>query len=155
MRNKGLLAGGALAGMFALAAGLVAHWEGYEPNPYRDVIGTLTVCYGHTGDVQDRTYSRAECNDLLHSDLAKADAAVRRCMPEIPAPQIEAALVSAAYNLGPQVVCGSTIQRRARNGDWRGVCDGLLAWHFAGGQPLQGLKNRRAAERALCVEGVP
>lgn len=155
MRNKSLIAGGALAGMLALAAGVVSHWEGYEPDPYRDVVGTLTVCYGHTGGVQDRTYTQAECDDLLHRDLAKADAAVRRCMPPIPAPQIEAALVSAAYNLGPQVVCGSAIQRRALDGNWHGVCDGLLAWHFAAGRALQGLENRRAAERALCLQGVP
>ena len=62
--------------------------------------------------------------------------------------------MDAAYNIGPRVVCGSTIQKRALAGDWSGVCDGLLAWRYAGGKVSPGLLNRRVAERNLCMEGV-
>lgn len=145
------LGGSALA--LVLATGLVTAWEGYRPTPYHDVTGILTACYGHTGGVQDRTYTKAECDALMQGDLAEADATVRRCIP-VTSPQIEAALVDATYNIGPRVVCGSTIQRRARAGDWRGVCDGLLAWRYAGGKVSPGLLNRRSAERNLCLEGL-
>jgi lysozyme len=140
--------------VLALAGALVTHWEGFRADPYKDVTGVLTACYGHTLGVQDRTYTRAECNALMQGDLADADAIVRRCIPQPIPPQIEAALVDAAYNIGPRVVCGSTIQRRARAGDWSGVCDGLLAWRYAGGKVSPGLLNRRVAERNLCMEGV-
>ena len=144
---------GGVAAVLALAAGIVAHFEGLRHDPYKDVIGVLTVCYGHTHGVEDRTYTQAECDALMQGDLAQADAAVRRCIPEAPGP-VEAALVSATYNIGPRVVCGSTIQKRAQAGDWKGVCDGLLAWKYAGGKVSPGLLNRRSAERDLCLQGV-
>lgn len=142
------------AGVIVLAAGLVGASEGYSPQPYRDVTQVLTVCYGHTGGVQERTYTKAECDALMQGDLTDADAIVRRCIPgPIPGP-IEAALVDAAYNIGPRVVCGSSIQRHARAGDWKSVCNGLPAWRYAGGKVSAGLLNRRMAERKLCLEGV-
>lgn len=141
------------AGVLALAAGLVTAWEGYRPTPYQDVIGVLTVCYGHAGATPGKTYTKAECDALMQGDLAQADATVRKCIPPT-APQIEAALVDATYNIGPRVVCGSTIHRRALAGDWKGVCDGLLAWKYAGGKISQGLLNRRNAERDLCLQGI-
>lgn len=142
------------AGVLALAASLVVAWEGYRPQPYQDVIGVLTVCYGHSHATPGKTYSRAECDALMQGDLAEADAMVQRCIPQPIPPQIEAALVDATYNIGPRVVCGSSIQRKARAGDWRGVCDGLLAWKYSGGRVVQGLLNRRKAERNLCLEGL-
>ncbi len=145
------IGGSALA--LVLATGLVTAWEGYRPTPYRDVTGILTACYGHTGGVQDKTYTKAECDALMQGDLAEADATVRRCIP-FTAPPIEAALVDATYNIGPRVVCGSSIQRHAKAGDWKGVCDGLPAWRYAGGKVSPGLLNRRMAERKLCLEGL-
>ena|SRR5690348_3703542 len=146
------IGGSALA--LVLATGLVTAWEGYRPTPYRDVTGILTACYGHTGGVQHKTYTKAECDALMQGDLAEADATVRSCIPgPMPGP-VEAALVDATYNIGPRVVCGSTIQKRAQAGNWKGVCDGLLAWRYAGGKVSQGLLNRREAERKLCLEGV-
>ncbi|WP_161802144.1 lysozyme, partial [Stenotrophomonas maltophilia] len=66
------IAGGMLATMLALLLGLVQPFEGYSAQPYRDVVGKLTVCYGHTANVEQRTYTRAECERLLQSDLGVA-----------------------------------------------------------------------------------
>lgn len=140
--------------VLALAGALVTHWEGLRAQPYADVTGVLTVCYGHAHAVSQRTYTKAECDALMQGDLAEADGYVRACIPQPIAPQIEAALTDAAYNIGPRVVCGSSIQRHARAGDWKGVCDGLLAWRYAGGKVSPGLLNRRSAERNLCLEGL-
>lgn len=134
----------------ALAAGLVTIYEGYRSEPYRDVIGVLTVCYGHTGGVEDREYTPAECERLMHEDLREAHAAVKRCIGVSMTPGQEAALTDAAYNIGPAVVCGSTLQRLALAGDWPGACAQLSRWVYAGGRELPGLVKRRAAERALC-----
>jgi lysozyme len=141
-----------LAGVLALAAPLIAKWEGVRYSPYRDAVGVLTVCYGHTGAdiVPTKRYTADECKALLDADMAEADAAVRRCIPVPMLRHVEAALVSATFNLGPQVVCGSTLQRKALANDWPGACSELSRWNKAGGRVFNGLTLRRADERKLC-----
>jgi len=138
--------------VIALAASIAAYWEGYIPSTYADPIGIPTICYGHTGpDVVDgRTATRAECDALLREDIAAAYAVVQRCIRVTMKDHQAASLTSATFNLGPQVVCGSTLQRMANAGDWTGACAQLDRWVYAGGQKLRGLIRRRAAERALC-----
>lgn len=147
--GKGPVIGTAAAAVLALAALVVAPWEGRELQPYRDIVGVWTVCYGHTGTVQQRTYTPAECDSMLRSDLGVAYGFVQRCIPGANVNQA-AALTSAAFNIGPKVVCGSTLQRKAIAGDWRGACAQLDRWVLAGGRKVRGLIRRRAAERELC-----
>lgn len=63
---------GAAAGVLALAAGLVAHFEGLRLHTYADVLDVPTVCYGHTGP--DVTFGDSktpeECRQLLEQDVA-------------------------------------------------------------------------------------
>ena len=40
--------GGAVAVALALAATAVAQFEGKSNDPYRDIVGVATVCYGET-----------------------------------------------------------------------------------------------------------
>lgn len=154
--SKARIAAGGLAAVLAIAAPLVMRWEGVRYTPYRDSVGVLTVCYGHTGPdiVPGRAYSKAECDALLDEDMAEADAEVRRCLPMPMLLHIEAALTDAAFNLGPRVVCGSTLQRKALANDWPGACAELDRWNKAGGREFRGLTLRRADDRALC-EGRP
>jgi len=57
-------------------------------------------------------------------------------------------LQDAVYNIGPAVVCGSTLQRKANAGE--PFCDELLRWDRADGKVLPGLVKRRQDEAALC-----
>lgn len=149
--SAGKLAAGAAVSVLALAAAFVKPWEGRSHEPYEDIVGVLTVCDGHTGaDIQPRVYSDAECDELLGADLAKAHSAVKRCIRVPMTINQEAALTSAAYNAGQAIVCGSTLARLANAGDWPGACAQLDRWVYAGGQRVNGLVRRRAAERALC-----
>ncbi len=151
--SKAKLATAAVAAaVLALSAPLVAKWEGIRYEPYRDAVGVLTVCYGHTGAdiVQGKRYTKAECDQLLAADMAIANAAVNRCLSMPKLVHVEAALTSAAFNLGPQVVCGSALQRKALANDWPAACAELDRWKNAGGRELRGLVLRRADERALC-----
>lgn len=154
---KGRTAAIGAAAALAIAAPLVAMWEGRSLSVYPDIVGVPTVCYGHTGpDVEvgqaDRT--PAECDRLLRGDLSAAYGHVRRCIPrQLPA-HVDAALVSFVFNVGPSGVCGSTLQKRMLAGDLRGGCAQLLRWVYAGGQYVPGLANRRRAEYRVCMEGL-
>lgn len=147
--------GGISAAVLALAGALIVKWEGVRYEPYKDSVGVYTVCYGHTGpDVKPgRTYTKEGCQDLLTQDMAEANADVKRCIPVPLLPQIEAALTSAAFNVGSRVVCGSMLQEKALANNWPGACAELDRWKFAGGRVLRGLELRRADERQLCETG--
>lgn len=143
-----------LSAVLAIAVPLVSRWEGREHVPYRDLVGVLTVCDGHTGpDIEMRRYTDAECDKLLAEDLAEAQAIVHRCIKRPLQPNVEAAFVSAAFNIGPKVMCGSTLQRKANAGDVMGACAELSRWDNAGGKRVRGLTRRRAEERAICEGG--
>ncbi len=149
MKIKGAIGGG-LAVILAAAVAFIAPWEGKISQPYFDAVGVLTVCYGHTGEIQSRRYTDAECVAMLRSDIGIAYAAVDRCITSEATHGQAVALTSAAFNIGPKVVCGSTLQRKANARDWPGACAELDKWVFAKGRKLKGLVRRRAAERALC-----
>jgi len=142
----------AVLGAGAWAAALIMKWEGLRHAPYRDAVGVLTVCYGHTGQdiIEGKRYTQAECAALLEADMAIARSHVNRCLPMPKPAHIEAALTSATFNIGPRVVCGSTLQRKARANDWPGACAELERWKYAHGRELRGLVLRRTDERALC-----
>lgn len=144
-----LIAATMAATVLALAATFIAPWEGRELKPYRDIVGVWTVCYGHTGHVEHRRYTEAECKALLRTDAGVAYSHVRRCIKN-PNVNQAAALTSATFNAGPRVVCGSTLQRLANSGQWPQACAQLDRWVYAGGRKVNGLVRRRAAERRLC-----
>lgn len=138
----------------AIVTAFVAQHEGLRLWAYRDPVGVLTACYGHTGpDVQPgQTYTREQCRALLEQDLARhaqALACIRRPLTD----GQKAAFVSFAYNVGPQAFCGSSLVRKANAGDMAGACAELDKWVYAKGQRLPGLVKRRAAERAMCEGG--
>ena len=145
------------AGVLALCIPVVTYFEGYIPYTFADPISVPTACFGHTGPdvLPNKHWTRGECDELLHGDLAIANAHVNRCIPGPKTLWQEAALTSATFNAGPVIVCGSTLQRKANAGDWAGACAELSRWTYAHGVQLRGLVKRRAAERALCESHGP
>jgi lysozyme len=145
---------GISAAVALIVGGLVAKYEpaSNQNKPYWDPWGKVwTVCEGHTGGVdQSRIYSDAECKAFKDADIAVANAQVKRCIPVPLLVQIEAALTDAAYNIGPKVVCGSTLQRKAMENNWPEACAQLDRWKMAGGRVLRGLTRRRSDDRAVC-----
>ena len=143
-----------VAAVLAIAAPLIAHWEGVRYLPYPDPAtggAPWTVCYGSTKNVvPGRAYTQAECDQRLRDDMAEADAVVRKCIPVPMLRHVEGALVSAVFNIGPSVVCGSTLQKLALANDWPGACAQLSRWDKAAGRQMRGLTLRRADERKLC-----
>ena len=140
------------AATLVCATGLIATWEGMRTKAYPDIVGVWTICNGYThgvkpGDVK----TPVQCEGLLHSEIAKVDAALTRC--GIPEDDIgpRAAAISLAYNVGYPAVCRSTFARMLRAGDIPGACNQLKRWAYAKGKWQKGLANRREAERKVCL----
>ena len=135
----------------ALAVSAVAFYEGTVQRTYRDPIGIITACTGHTGPELEmgQTFTREQCDDMLAKDLLQHAAALD-CIRTPMADGQKAAFLSFAFNVGNGAFCGSTLARKANAGDMRGACAELSRWTLAGGRELPGLVKRRAAERQLC-----
>jgi len=143
----------------ALACTMATAHEGIKFTPYYDPPGILTVCRGHTGDVQNRRYSLQECDALMDADMKKAINAVERCQPGLPV-EVLAAFGDTTYNAGPKIACDtthSTAARMLKAGDLKGACNQLPRWNkaiVAGvAVELPGLTKRRAEAQQLCLKG--
>lgn len=160
-RWQKLAASGACAA--AIAGAMTVDWEGRVYLAHFDRYANIwDICSGHTKGVKPGDVAtEAQCDAYLKEDQADATAAVDRCIhAPLNEPQ-RAAFIVAAFNLGPAVVCGSTLQKRANAGDITGAClqltdaldkhGNVIGWTYAGGQAVQGLRNRRTDERNLCL----
>lgn len=144
----------------AIATAIAIPAEGLRQFAYYDPPGVLTVCYGHTGDVQkSKEYALEECRNLLTEDMREAIDAVDRCQPGLPE-NVLAAFGDAAFNLGPKIACdksASTAAQLLSAKQYTSACQQLPRWNKArvGGQvvELPGLTKRRAKEMAVCLEG--
>lgn len=145
------------AAAVAIVVPTVQAWEGYEPVPYRDVVGIYTVCWGDTKNVTPgKTETREQCEARLERQLIAHAKPVVECAPKLTRhPNALGAAISLAYNIGPSAFCRSTAARRFNRGDIRGGCNAFLMWVKAGGRTIRGLVNRRKAEREICLRDVP
>ena len=144
------------AGALLLATPFIAQWEGKRNDPYKDIVGVWTVCYGDTRGVKPgQRQTDAQCQDRLYEQIADHAKPVIACVPQLMGHDAQlAASVSLAYNIGTGAFCKSTVAKRFRAGDFRGACNGFMAWRFAGGKEVRGLVNRRTEERELCLRGL-
>ncbi len=154
--QRAVQAGGVVA---ALAAVLIMAWEGLVPRTYPDpVLGwrVPTACWGHTGAgvIIGRRYTTAECRAFLNDDIRAHAEGIARCITVDVPPESMAAFVSFSFNVGVNAFCRSSIRRDLNAGNLRAACAGLSRWVYSGGRRIQGLANRRAAERALCERGL-
>lgn len=148
-------------GAILLAASFIMPWEGIWTTAKVDTIGTghpITYCYGQTSEFGDvkvgQRFTPNQCSDLLAKSLPKYWDKIAPCI-HVPLPdKSKAALISAAWNAGPAAVCRSPMLERMNAGDIFGGCDAFEGWYIrASGRVVQGLINRRKAEKALCLDG--
>ena len=151
MNNQGkAAAAGAGAAIIALAALIIAPFEGKVNTPYRDPVGILTVCYGHTGkDIEQKRYADTECLQLLETDVNRHAKALE-CTDGRYTIHQGAAIVSLAYNIGVAGFCKSSAAKAAKAGDYGTACRKLALHNKAGGKVLPGLVTRRSFEQAIC-----
>lgn len=141
----------------AAAVALIGSWEGVRTVAYKDIVGVPTVCFGETRGVKmgDR-YTMEECRAMLGDGIIEFEAGMRKCLVRPDAVPVKSyvAFLSLSYNIGTGAFCKSTVARKANAGDYKGACEGIPAWNKAGGRVVQGLVNRRADERRICLDGL-
>lgn len=132
-------------------------FEGFSSAPYDDGTGVWTIGYGHIEGVTPRSphITEPQAARLLQRDLDRNYApAVNQLGLPLNQNQFDA-LVSVVYNLGvgiigPQHDMGRLLRAR----QYRQAADSFLEYDHAGGVVMEGLRRRRAAERALFLKPV-
>ncbi|CAG9211625.1 Lysozyme [Paraburkholderia tropica] len=130
---------------------LIKQYEGLFLITYADVVGVLTIGYGHTGaDVKPGLIiTQTQADQLLDDDLARFEKGVSR-LARVPLnPNQFSALVSFSFNLGLGNLGNSTLLRDLNRGDYAAAANQFPRWDRAGGRELPGLLKRRRAEQAL------
>lgn len=140
-----------------LAADLVKKLEGLRLKAYQDDVGKWTVGYGQTGPsikrgvVWTREYAEER---LVHYLQAQADVLFALITAPVSLSQFQA-LMALVYNIGSSEFAKSTLLRKLNAGDYDGAADEFLRWNKGRDREtgkvyvIEGLSNRRAAERAL------
>ena len=125
---------------------LIKRFEGCRLAAYKDSGGTWTIGYGHTkGVTAGQTITQAQADAFLVEDCGKAESAVNKYMEKYNFNQNQFdALVSFAFNIG-------SIDKLTVNGTRTiaQISDKIPAYCNCAGKKLQGLVNRRAAEKEL------
>lgn len=135
----------------AAGAQFIADFEGFRQSPYQDAVGFWTIGYGHTHGVGpgSKRVTKKRALQLLEADAADAATAVRDLVDvRLDRHQFDA-LVSFVFNLGAGSLAESTLLKKLNKGDYAGARHQFARWNHAGGQVLEGLTRRRAAEAAL------
>ncbi|HCB2205679.1 TPA: lysozyme [Citrobacter farmeri] len=154
LRNK--IAASIGGGAIAIAAVMLSGKDGLEGREYvayRDVVGVLTVCDGHTGSdiIPGKRYTDKECDALTQKDLIRIADQVD---PHIKVPTTEtqrAAIYSFAYNVGASAAINSTLLKKLNSKEYAAACAELNRWVYAGGKKWKGLMNRRDVEYEVCT----
>lgn len=137
-------------------------WEGRSLTPYKDSAGLWTVGVGHLLRAHEelRPRSNAEIDALFGDDLSYARSTVATLIRNVSAkPQHADALVSFMFNLGAPALRDSTLLRKLNMGDIDGAAAEFGRWNHARDPrtgllvTVDGLTNRRAAERAIFLLG--
>lgn len=148
----------AVAASLIFSVPFIGTWEGKRNDPYKDIVGVSTVCYGETR-VEMKHYTDAECKEMLAKAAEKYAEPVLQLTPTlVDKPEMLAAATSLAYNVGIGNYTNSSARKRFNLKNFRGGCAGIKLWDKArvNGklQTVKGLVNRRAAEYNLCMKGI-
>jgi lysozyme len=136
---------------------LIKHHEGVRNRPYRCAANLYTVGVGHLigdgkhlPDSWNRTFTEAEIDGLLKSDLRRFELGVHKMLPNVPLRQHEFdAIISFCFNLGLGCFQRSTLRQALLRGDKKAAMESLVKYCRAGGKILRGLQIRRLDEKAL------
>jgi len=135
---------------------LIEKFEGFREKPYLCSAGVPTIGIGSTRyanganvKLTDYPITLVQAKMLLAQTIKPFENAVNRYVQvKINQNQFDA-LVCFAYNVGWQALRTSTLLKKLNSGDIVGASNEFEKWNKAGGRKIQGLVNRRLAEKAL------
>lgn len=136
---------------------LIKKFEGLKLKPYLCSAGVPTIGYGNTFyedgkkvTLNDSLITEQRASDLLSLTVKTFEKHVDSfCRDDINQNQFDA-LVSFAYNLGPNSLKNSTLLKKVNaNPNDPTIRDEFMKWTKAGGKVLKGLVERRKAEADL------
>lgn len=163
--RKGAIPTALLAALTSpLAYSTLERWEGNIKQVYADKLaGNLpTYCAGRTdrAAVVGTKLTDDQCREVNKATLLEYGYAVLACVSwDYLTARRLIGLTMFAVNVGKEGACGSAAVRAINAGRIAEGCN-LLArkpngepnWSYASGVYVQGLQNRRQAERALCLD---
>lgn len=130
--------------------------------PYLDSGGVLTVCYGETQNIENRTYTPNECADMLINrvegdfvplilNCTRADVWYSLGQPT------RDSVIEFTYNVGGGNYCRGSVSKRLNAGRGIAACERMLLYNKIriNGKltPSKGLTNRRNRETKKCKFG--
>lgn len=132
---------------------LIKQFEGLRLKAYKPVATEKywTIGYGHCGpDIhKDMVITKEQAESFFRQDLKKFEKAVSECVKiRISQAQFDS-LVSFAYNCGIGALKSSTLLEQLNRGNFQTAANEFLKWNKSGNTILEGLTNRRKAERRL------
>jgi len=134
---------------------LIREFENCYLQAYRCPAGIPTIGVGHTRGVKmGATCTVQQADVWLTEDLQDAEAAVNT-LAKVPLTQEQFdALVSFTFNLGGTALAESTLLILLNKGNCKAAAEQFDRWVYAKGKKLAGLVRRRAAEKALFLDGL-
>ena len=131
---------------------LIKKFEGKRQVAYQDSAGVWTIGYGHTkGVYEGQLCIEKTCDRYLVEDIQEVEEYIEKLV-KVPLTQNQFdALVAWTFNLGPTNLNESTMLRKLNEGDYDAVPYEMKRWNKAGGEVLEGLVRRRAAEAQLFI----
>jgi len=132
---------------------LITAWEGCKLHAYPDPATgrkPWNIGYGATGrDIGPNTvWTQAQADADLQDRIDNLGQWIDNFGVPLTGNQ-KGALVSLAYNIGIGNLGTSTLLKCLRRGDIAGASSQFLVWNKAAGKVMQGLVNRRKAEKTI------
>ena len=136
---------------------LIKGFEGFRANPYTDSGGVWTIGYGTTRYLDgssvsssDPAISEYDASLILEQQVNDIYAsAVFEYTTVMETQEQFDALTSFTYNLGSGAFKRSTLLEKHNDSNFIGASNEFERWIYAGGVVVQGLVNRREAEKQV------
>lgn len=134
----------------SLAYDFIKGFEGERLEAYQCSAGVWTIGVGHTKGVKPNDRITEGISKILFEQDLLAFKLEMLPLVKVEVTQGQfVALLSFVFNLGITSFKTSTLLKKLNQGDYVGASNEFLRWKFANGKVVEGLLNRRKAEKAL------
>lgn len=129
---------------------VIKQFEGCRLTSYQDSGGVWTIGYGHTPSYKGQKITQSEADKLLRYDIQTAEMKVNKMIQkgyDLTQSQFDS-LVSFCFNVGNIIQLTNNYTRSLNE-----IANKMLLYNKVNGKVVQGLTNRRKAERELFLGG--